>query len=95
MNIKEIHSSEKVVSTVSIFKSEGANATALRILKSERLKEHITQTQALLICIEGHVIYQDEKGGMETLEAGDYINIDPMVKHWVDAVRDSYLILVK
>ena len=95
MNIKEIHTVEKAVSAVSIFKTDGGNTTALRILKSERLKEHTTPNPALLICIEGHVIYQDEHGLMETLLAGDYIHIEAMVKHWLDAVRDTHLLLIK
>ena len=50
MNIKELHTQEKPVSATSLFKSELGNATAIKILKGEKLKEHITKTPALLLC---------------------------------------------
>ena len=71
MNIKELHTQEKPVSATSLFKSELGNATAIQILKSEKLKEHITKTPALLICVEGEVIFENEKGIKETLFSGD------------------------
>ena len=95
MNIKELHTQEKPVSAISLFKSEMGNATAIKILKGEKLKEHITKTPALLICIEGEVIFENEKGLKERLMTGDYINIEPMVKHWVEGTIESQLILIK
>ncbi|HET7818456.1 MAG TPA: hypothetical protein VFL70_04055 [Bacteroidia bacterium] len=95
MNIKELHTKEKPVSAISIFKSELANATAIQILIGGKLKEHITKTPAFLICIVGKVIFENEKGIKETLSPGDYINIEPNVKHWIDGIIDSYLLLVK
>lgn len=95
MNIKELHTQEKPVSSISIFKSEQGNATAIQILKGEKLKEHITKTSALLICIEGEVIFENEKGIKETLLSGDYVNIEPMIRHWVEGTVESQLILIK
>ena len=95
MNIKELHTQEKPVSAISLFKSEMGNATAIKILKGEKLKEHITKTPALLICIEGEVIFENEKGIKERLRTGDYVNIEPMVKHWVEGTIESQLILIK
>jgi len=89
MNIKELHTQEKPVSAISLFKSEMGNATALKILKGEKLKEHISKTPALLICIEGEVIFENEKDFKETLMAADYVNIEPMVKHWVEGTIES------
>ena len=40
MNIKEIHTQEKPVSAISLFKSDQGNATAIQILQGEKLKEH-------------------------------------------------------
>ena len=93
MNIKELHTQEKPVSATSLFKSELGNVTAIQILQGEKLKEHITKTPALLICIEGQVIFENEKGIKEKLLSGDFINIEPMVKHWVDGIIESQLIL--
>lgn len=95
MNIKELHTQEKPVSATSLFKSELGNATAIQILKGEKLKEHITKIPALLICVEGEVIFGNENGIKETLFPGDYVHIEPMVKHWVDGVIDSQLVLIK
>lgn len=95
MKIKELHTQEKPVSATSLFKSDLGNATAIQILKGEKLKEHITKTPALLICIEGEVIFENENGIKETLMSGDYVNIDPMLKHWVVGTIESHLILLK
>ncbi|MDZ4807442.1 MAG: hypothetical protein SGI96_04150 [Bacteroidota bacterium] len=95
MNIKELNTQEKPVSTTSLFKSELGNATAMRILKGGKLKEHITKTPALLICLEGEAIFENEKGIKETLKSGDYVNIEPMIKHWVIGTIESQLVLVK
>ncbi len=95
MNIKDLHTQDKAVSAISLFKGENGNATAIFILKGEQLKEHITKIPALLVCLKGKVIFENEKGKKETLSPGDYIAIDPMVKHWVDALTDSHLILFK
>ena len=95
MNIKELHTQEKPVSATSLFKSELGNATAIKISQGEKLKEHITKTPALLICMEGQVIFENEKGIKKNLLTGDYVNIEPMVKHWVEGTIESQLILIK
>jgi quercetin dioxygenase-like cupin family protein len=95
MNIKELHPQEKLVSAISIFKSELGNTTAIQILQGEKLKEHTTKTPALLVCIEGEVVFENENGIKEKLQPGDFINIAPMVKHWVEGTIESQLILIK
>ncbi|MFZ1378867.1 MAG: hypothetical protein WAS56_04330, partial [Saprospiraceae bacterium] len=79
----------------SLFKSELGNATAIKILQGEKLKEHISKIPALLVCVEGQVNFENEKGVKETLKPGDYINIEPMVIHWVDGVTECHLLLIK
>lgn len=95
MNIKDLLPPEKAVSTTILFKSEQASVKAIQILQGEQLKEHITKVPALLICILGKVVFESEKGAKETLLSGDYVSIDPMIKHWVNAITDSQLILFK
>ena len=75
MNIKDLHTQEKPVSATSLYKSELGNATAIKILQGEKLKEHVTKIPALLICMEGEVVFENEKGIKETLMPGDYVNI--------------------
>lgn len=94
MNLKNNHSTERSVSAIPLFKGEG-NAVALQILQNQQLKEHTTKVPALLICVEGEVIFENENGIKETLQSGDYIHIESLVKHWVIGNRDSQLILLK
>lgn len=95
MNIKELHTLEKPVSAISLFIGEQGGATAIQILKGEKLKEHQTKVPALLICIEGNVIFENEKGIREALMSGDYVKIEPLVKHWVEGIVESQLVLIK
>jgi len=95
MNLKKLHTHDKTVSATSLFKSEFGNATAIQILRGEKLAEHFTKTPALLICVEGKVVYETENGIKEILQSGDYVNIEPMVKHWVEGIIESQLELIK
>lgn len=95
MNIIDSLSREKPVSTSVFFKSEQATVTAIQILQDEQLKEHLSKVPTLLICVIGKVVFENEKGVKETLLTGDYVNIEPMVKHWVNAITDSQLLLFK
>ena len=94
MNLKNNHSTEKSVYLIPLFKGEGV-ALSLQILKNQELKEHTSKVPALLICVVGEVTFENENGIKETLESGDYINIDPFVKHWVVGNKDSQLLLLK
>lgn len=69
MNLKNNHPLEKSVSAIPLFKGEGI-ATTLQILQNQELKEHTTKVPALLICIIGEVIFENEKGIKETLKSG-------------------------
>ncbi len=95
MNIEELHSKGKPVSASSLFKSDAGNATALQIMLGQTLKEHITQTPALLVCVSGEVVFENENGYKEVLISGDYVLIEPMVKHWVLGIANSQLVLFK
>ncbi|CAN5397335.1 hypothetical protein BH10BAC1_BH10BAC1_19200 [soil metagenome] len=94
MNLKNNHSTEKPVSATPLFKGEGATV-ALQILKNQQLKEHTTKVPALLVCVIGEVVFENENGIKETLHPGDYVNIEPIVKHWVVGQEDSQLLLLK
>ena len=95
MNIKDLHTKLKPVSAIPHFKAAEGNVTAIQILNNQLLKEHTTKTPALLVCVIGEVVFENEKGLKEILLPGDYITIEPMVKHWVTALADSQLILIK
>jgi quercetin dioxygenase-like cupin family protein len=95
MNIKELHQNTKTISTASLFKTTEGNVTAIQILANEGLKEHITKVPALLVCLTGEVIFGNELGVKLTLTTGEYVIIEPQIKHWIDAKSTSNLILIK
>lgn len=95
MNIQELHEQQKEVSSKPLFKTSEGNVTSLQILGDALLKEHTTKVPALLLCVSGEVIFENEKGLLQTLSSGDFVNIEPLVKHWVKGVRDSQLLLIK
>ena len=94
MNIKDKHS-DKVVSAYPLFKGVEGSATAIQIQKGEQLKEHITKTEAFLICVSGSARFGNEKGETHDLKSGDCVLIEPMVKHWVDGIETIQLVLLK
>ncbi len=95
MNIKDLHTKLKPVSAIPHFKAEEGNVTAIQILNNQLLKEHTTKIPALLVCVTGEVVFKNEKGTKEILLPGDYVNIEPMVKHSVKGIQDSQLLLIK
>lgn len=95
MNIQELHINKKSVSLVPFFNGDEGVVKALQIEENQELKEHVTKVPALLICIEGKVVFEDENGTKETILPGDYVRIPPQVKHKVNAILKSNLILVK
>ncbi|WP_020537300.1 cupin domain-containing protein [Lewinella cohaerens] len=95
MKLRDLHNQAKEVSALSLFKGEMGTATAIQLKENGLLKEHITKTPALLLCITGHVIYEDETAKRIELHAGDYVNIVPNVKHWLVAPALAQLVLLK
>ncbi len=95
MNIKDLHENNKEISAKKISDKIAGSATAIQILAGALLKEHVTEIPAVLLCISGEVVFEDEKGGKTTLASGDYHAIEPKLKHWVKGVHDSQLILLK
>jgi len=95
MNLKNLHTEKKPVQTQLLFSAEEGKVISLQIALGGQLKEHITKVPALLVCISGDTVFQDEKGKSILLKTGDYVNIEPNLKHWVDANEDSNFILIK
>ncbi|MGE0932493.1 cupin domain-containing protein [Peijinzhouia sedimentorum] len=95
MNLEQLHPTEKEVSAQKLFSGEVGSATSIQLQEGGKLKEHLTKTPALLICISGLVRYEDETKKEIDLEPNDYIHIEPNVKHWLIASEKSQLILLK
>jgi quercetin dioxygenase-like cupin family protein len=94
MNLINLFTDDKPLQTKRIFDSN-EGVTSIQLLADAQLKEHITKVPAFLVCVTGEVIFENEKGVKEKLLPGDYINITPEVKHWINAHRDSLLLLIK
>lgn len=94
MELKELHDNCSV-STKSISTKISTPVISIQSLKNELLKEHLTQTTAVLVCVQGFVEYEDENAQVKPLRPGDFIEITPMVKHWVKALENSQLLLIK
>jgi len=95
MNIKELHTINTDVQTDVMFTAAEGKVISLQILKGGQLKEHITKIPALLICVSGNAIYEDEKGVTVILFSGDFVKIESNVKHWVNGVENTNLLLIK
>jgi quercetin dioxygenase-like cupin family protein len=94
MNLIDLFTDDKPLQTKRIFAS-GEGVTAIQLMADAILQEHITKVPAFLVCVTGEVIFENELGIKEKLLPGDYINITPEVKHWINAHRDSLLLLIK
>lgn len=97
MNLEDLLDEHKEISTKVLFQSsiEKSNTIALQIMAGGILKEHISKTPALLLCVKGKVVYEDENNTNTVLNPGQYQKITPMVKHQVKGISDSQLILCK
>lgn len=94
MNLKDLHPDNKTVQTSILF-DPTEKVISLQIAKGKQLKEHLTKTPALLVCVSGKSIFNDENEQKINLQSGDYVKIEPNVKHWVDAIEDTNFLLIK
>lgn len=94
MNLKEIHTEDKPLQTKNIF-SPNEVVTAISIESGNQLKEHKSKIPALLVCVIGEVVYENEDGVEEKLLPGDFVKIMPDIKHWLTANKASDLLLIR
>lgn len=95
MNLTTFHNSEKALSAKQLFNCTEGKVVAIHLKKNGELKEHITKVPALLVCVKGEIVYEDENALKIVMRSGDYTEIQPDVKHWLIADEDSEAILVK
>lgn len=95
MNVHTIHPEDKSLSTIKLFNADTATATSIQILKGEKLPQHTTAIPALLVCISGEAHFENEHQFKRTMKSGDFIEIEPQVVHWVEAIEDSQLVLIR
>lgn len=93
--IQKLHPSRKEVSAEILFKGDEGINQSIHLAKDAELSKHQSKTPALLMCVIGEVLFQNENAVQETLKPGQYVHIAPNVQHWIYSVQDSYLILMK
>ncbi len=95
MILQDFHHNEKNVSISKLNENNFDSILSIRLLKGSELTKHITKVPALLICISGTAIFEDENGFKEDLKNGSLVKIEPFVMHWLKATEDSNLLLMK
>jgi quercetin dioxygenase-like cupin family protein len=94
MHLNANFTEKKPLQTKKIFSPTGGSVISIKLAANAEMKEHTTKTPALLIGIVGEVVFENERGIKEIIGQGDYIEIEPDVKHWLFAKTDSNLILI-
>jgi quercetin dioxygenase-like cupin family protein len=95
MNLADLHTEGKKVSTAKLNETNLTSAIAIRILENGIFEKHITKVPAILTLVIGKVTYETEKGEKIVLFPGDFVRIEPNVVHWLIADLESQLILMK
>ena len=95
MNLKNLHTENKPVQTNMLFSTTEGKVISLQIASGEHLKEHLSKVPALLVCVSGNAIYNEENGTTIELKTGDFVNIEADVKHSIDAIAESNFLLIK
>jgi quercetin dioxygenase-like cupin family protein len=95
MHLNSNFTENKTLQTKKLFSLTDGLVISIKLMANAELKEHITKTPALLLGIVGEVVFENEKGIKEIIGQGDYIEIEPNVKHRLIAKTDSNLILIK
>lgn len=94
-SLNTLHDNAKMLSVKVLFNGSEGVVRSLQILKDGLLPEHVSKTNAMLLCVSGEVTFEDENKTCISLKAGEFCPIFPEVKHWVRAIQDSQLILIK
>lgn len=95
MNLADLHTQNLPLETSKLFEASEGKVIHISLQKNGFLKEHITKVEALLLCISGETVYEDENNANITLKNGDYLYIQANVKHWLVGISQSSLILIK
>lgn len=95
MNLQDLHTEDKAVQTNLLFEPTEGKVVSMQIAKGQQLKEHITKTPALLVCVSGDAVFSDENGFVINLKSGVYVKIEVNVKHKIDAIETSNFLLIK
>ncbi|MHC5309997.1 cupin domain-containing protein [Myroides sp. LJL116] len=94
-NLKDFHEKESEFSAKLLFEGQSGKTVSIYLQKDAIIKEHTTAVKALLICVQGHLVYHQKDQSPISLQQGQYVNIPQDVPHWVEALKDSEALLLK
>jgi quercetin dioxygenase-like cupin family protein len=57
-----------------LFSGTEGKVIALQIASEENLKKHLSKVPALLVCVSGNAIYNEDNGTTVELKAGDFVH---------------------
>ena len=97
MKISELLVSEKAGPVFRpLFKATNGKLTAIHLRKGEIIKEHKSPVPAMLLVLDGAVLYhQPGENITRPLGALEYTDIPPDTIHEVTAVADAYCVLIQ
>ncbi len=97
MKLSELLLSEKAGPVFRpLFKAQNGRLTAIRLRKGEVIKEHKSPVPAMLLVLEGVVVYEQPGDAvLHRLSALEYTDIPAEKVHQVVAETDAYCILIQ
>ncbi len=95
LELKELHQGAAELSAKVLFTGTTGKTTSISLKKDAILKEHITATDALLLCVQGVIEYNQVGQDPQLLYPGEYVNIPANIKHHLVAKEDSQGVLLK
>lgn len=94
MKAIELLNRSKYKSNKIEFDKLSENTLLITLCKGQKLKEHKTSKSAILLCVEGEILYSHEKHDVN-LTPIQYIQIEADLLHEVTAIIDSKVLLIK
>lgn len=95
MNVKQLHLNDKLISTYPLLQACSEGVKSIRMVSGSHLKRHTSKIPAVLVCLQGKVVFSGEDGLKETMLPGDYVLIRPAIYHWLDAQEETNLLLIR
>ena len=86
MYIAELHTQEKSVLLIALFKGTEGTLTSICAGRIKQLKENMIKVRAFFLCCKGKVIYENESDKQVEWMAGNYVLIKPKVKHRINGI---------
>ena len=79
---------------LQVYKEDRFHVMQLQIKKGELLKTHHSTTDAFLLVVEGVIIFNIDGENLH-LQKGDMLDFKKNEKHFVQALEDSIVLIIK